>query len=103
MGIMSHLATSSRYSKIGYQNLRNNEEDERRISTSSSSPILPKPDIKEFEEESPSDSTVGGITFDTSGLETYYRPVEGYEGAHRYDPEYQWHPADERNVVRKVR
>jgi len=42
-------------------------------------------------------------TFQTDGLETFYEPVEGYEGAHRYDPEYTWSAADEEKVVRKVR
>ena len=31
-----------------------------------------------------------------------YRPIESYEGLHRYDPEFEWTPEEERKVVRKV-
>ena len=36
-------------------------------------------------------------------FEQFYKPVEEYEGRHRYDPHFHWKPADERQVVRKVR
>jgi hypothetical protein len=42
-------------------------------------------------------------TFASSGLETYYKPIETYEGFHRYDPEFAWEPEEERRLVRKVR
>lgn len=45
--------------------------------------------------------TPGGA-FETAGLETYYGPIESYEGKHRYDPDYKWTPEDEKKVVRKV-
>jgi hypothetical protein len=41
-------------------------------------------------------------TFETESLESYYKPIDTYEGRHRYDPEFQWTPAEERRVVRKV-
>lgn len=62
------------------------------------SPILPKSEPEDIEGQ-----TAGTFTaFDTSGLETHYKPIDAYEGAHRYDPEYTWNPADEKKVVRKV-
>lgn len=36
-------------------------------------------------------------------LASFYKPVESYEGRHRFDPHFQWEPAAEKKVVRKVR
>jgi hypothetical protein len=45
-----------------------------------------------------------GETFVTKGLRhDAYRPVDTYEGLHRYDPEFEWEHEEERKVVRKVR
>jgi hypothetical protein len=42
--------------------------------------------------------------FDTdSNLEEHYKPIESYEGYHRYDPKYTWSWADEKKIIRKVR
>ncbi|KAK5116078.1 hypothetical protein LTR85_009360 [Meristemomyces frigidus] len=46
--------------------------------------------------------TEGRVTFDTDSLEEYYKPIDSYEGIHRYDPEFQWTPAEEKKVVRKI-
>jgi len=44
-----------------------------------------------------------GTTFATHGLkQDNYRPVDTYEGLHRYDPDFEWEPKEERKVVRKV-
>jgi hypothetical protein len=48
--------------------------------------------------------TKAGTTFISSGVdEEPYKPIAKYEGIHRYDPEYEWEPTEERKVVRKVR
>ena len=45
----------------------------------------------------------GAVTFASAGLEAQkYRPVDTYEGIHRYDPDFEWEPEEERRVVRKV-
>lgn len=44
-----------------------------------------------------------GGTFASSELDEFWRPVDNYEGLHRYDPKFDWEPTDERKVVRKVR
>jgi hypothetical protein len=45
-----------------------------------------------------------GTTWAATGLESnHYRPVDTYEGLHRYDPDFDWEPEEERKVVRKVR
>lgn len=44
-----------------------------------------------------------GATFATRGLrQENYRPVDSYEGLHRYDPDFEWEPEEERKVIRKV-
>lgn len=43
-----------------------------------------------------------GVTFDTAGLDDYYKPMDQYEGLHRFDPKFEWEPSEERKVVRKV-
>lgn len=93
---MSH----HRPTKFKYEALDDDDHSPRN-STSSDSPILPKRDVQEFEEDD--SALTDGITFDTAGLETFYEPVDGYEGAHRYDPQYRWTKKDEQLVVRKVR
>jgi hypothetical protein len=44
-----------------------------------------------------------GVTFASRGLrQDNYKPVDSYEGLHRYDPDFEWEPEEERKVVRKV-
>lgn len=43
-----------------------------------------------------------GVTFDNAGLESHYKPIAKYEGLHRYDPDFDWEPEEERRIVRKV-
>jgi hypothetical protein len=92
---MSHQRTGTASAfKVGYFELKDKEDDPR-SSIDSSSPIFPKQPGDE-------DSDVPTATLDTDGLETFYTPVDGYEGAHRYDPAYTWDPEDEKAVVWKV-
>jgi hypothetical protein len=45
-----------------------------------------------------------GTAWAAQGLKTdRYRPVDSYEGIHRYDPEFEWKPEEEKRIVRKVR
>jgi hypothetical protein len=91
---MSHRKAGGPATKAKYIELKDQEDDPRR-SINSNSPILPKTS-EDFDEQIPP------TTLDTDGLENYYKPIDGYEGAHRFDPEYTWDPIDERKVVRKV-
>ena len=43
-----------------------------------------------------------GKTFESGSLESFYKPIDSYEGRHRYDPSFEWEPQEERRVVRKV-
>ena len=40
--------------------------------------------------------------FDASGVEQFYKPIDTYEGIHRYDPDFQWDAKEEKRVVRKL-
>lgn len=46
--------------------------------------------------------TAGKTFEDSDSLETFYKPIESYEGRHRYDPDFRWEPEEEKAVVRKV-
>ncbi|KAF3048133.1 hypothetical protein E8E12_010666 [Didymella heteroderae] len=44
-----------------------------------------------------------GTTWATTGLKnSHYRPVDTYEGLHRYDPDFEWEHEEERKIVRKI-
>ncbi|KAF2639118.1 MFS general substrate transporter [Massarina eburnea CBS 473.64] len=44
-----------------------------------------------------------GAAFATGGLKAgLYEPIDSYEGKHRYDPNFDWEPEEERRVVRKI-
>ncbi|KAJ5798089.1 uncharacterized protein N7503_007385 [Penicillium pulvis] len=40
--------------------------------------------------------------FDTTEDPRYYKPIESYEGYHRWDPEFEWTEDEEKAVVRKI-
>lgn len=44
----------------------------------------------------------GKKTFETESLESFYKPIASYEGAHRFDPAFEWEAKEERRLVRKV-
>jgi hypothetical protein len=109
---MSLQGTKASRSKVGYIQLSEQPHEDRDSSSirirassnnSSSSPLI-SPDSKRnddnFDDED--EASLKPSTFQTDGLETFYKPIEGYEGAHRYDPEYTWSSAEEGKVVRKV-
>lgn len=41
-------------------------------------------------------------TFQVDSLRFSYRPVDSYEGLHRFDPDFEWHLQEEKEVVRRV-
>lgn len=40
--------------------------------------------------------------FDTTEDPELYKPITSYEGAHRWDPNFEWTEKDEKDIVRKV-
>lgn len=43
----------------------------------------------------------GGV-FATGGKIDAYKPIDEYEGAHRYDPHFEWTQKEETSLVRRV-
>lgn len=41
-------------------------------------------------------------TFERFGKASYHQPIERYEGSHRYNPQFEWEPKEEKKLVRKV-
>lgn len=41
-------------------------------------------------------------TFDATEGHHFYRPIDSYEGIHRWDPEFKWTQEEEKRIVRKV-
>ena len=41
-------------------------------------------------------------TFSNAADDDFYRPIDSYEGVHRYDPKFSWDAADEKKLVRKL-
>lgn len=56
----------------------------------------------DIENSSGDESTNKGTVFDDHAAAEFYRPVEKYEGKHRFDPTATWTPEEERNLVRRV-
>lgn len=59
--------------------------------------------------ESSSSSTYDGprakqtdCAFDTTEDPRFYKPIPEYEGAHRWDPDFEWTEQEETSIVRKV-
>lgn len=40
--------------------------------------------------------------FDQSEDPRYYKPIDSYEGLHRWDPDFEWEEWEETRLVRKV-
>ncbi|KAI7687651.1 MFS general substrate transporter, partial [Hortaea werneckii] len=47
-------------------------------------------------------SEVCRAAFDDGSLAAFYKPIDTYEGRHRYDPNFEWEPAEEKRLVRKI-
>lgn len=41
-------------------------------------------------------------TFEMTEDVSFYKPIDTYEGVHRWDPEFEWSPEEEKKIVRKV-
>ena len=52
----------------------------------------------------PDELAKDGVVTDVAepGIENYYKPIEEYEGRHRYDPKARWTEAEEKALIRRV-
>jgi hypothetical protein len=79
-----------------------------RSSPTTVTPIAVVPDVPKSDYSSANASETElqpkGAAFSGAGLKAkFYKPIDRYEGKHRYDPDFVWEPEEERKVVRKVR
>ncbi|KAI9708651.1 MAG: hypothetical protein M1820_003869 [Bogoriella megaspora] len=44
----------------------------------------------------------GDTTFASRDLRNYSKPIDSYEGRHRWDPEFEWDEKEEKRLVRKI-
>lgn len=44
----------------------------------------------------------GRLVWETDDAKEIYKPIEGYEGSHRFDPSFQWDPEEEKRLVKVV-
>lgn len=45
---------------------------------------------------------IGECAFDAVEDPRYYRPIDSYEGIHRWDPDFEWTDTEEKRIIRKV-
>lgn len=45
---------------------------------------------------------LGRSVWETEEAKELYKPIEGYEGAHRFDPSFKWTAEEENALIRKV-
>jgi hypothetical protein len=45
---------------------------------------------------------LGHHVWETEETKEIYKPIAGYEGAHRFDPSFKWSPQEEKVLVRTV-
>jgi hypothetical protein len=57
----------------------------------------------EIKLEQPGTENLGRHVYETEDTKEIYKPIEGYEGAHRFDPNFTWDPEEEKRLVRTVR
>ena len=42
------------------------------------------------------------VVFDATEDIRHYKPIDTYEGIHRWDPDFEWEEEEEKKIVRKV-
>jgi hypothetical protein len=48
------------------------------------------------------DDPAGHNVWQSEDSKELYKPIEGYEGAHRFDPSFEWEEEEERRLVKIV-
>jgi hypothetical protein len=44
-----------------------------------------------------------GAAFEMTEDVRYYKPIDSYEGIHRWDPDFEWEESEEKKIIRKVK
>ena len=79
-------------------------EDEKTVQISASLKVSPGTSIGDDSdrERQQSHSNKAEGTFEGADSHHLFRPIDSYEGLHRWDPDFQWTEQEEKKVVRKV-
>ncbi|KAB8222030.1 major facilitator superfamily domain-containing protein [Aspergillus novoparasiticus] len=69
--------------------------DSKQVSAGSSSETLPVAAPKRVKD-------ISEGAFDTTEDPRYYKPIDDYEGIHRWDPDFEWGEQEEKKLIRKI-
>ncbi|KAJ5528374.1 hypothetical protein N7513_012533 [Penicillium frequentans] len=76
--------------------------DQKTAQVSASQKDSPGASILESDQESQQAQGYDNGTFQVKEGHEYYRPIDSYEGMHRWDPGFEWTEEEEKNIVRKI-
>ncbi|KAB8258388.1 major facilitator superfamily domain-containing protein [Aspergillus pseudonomiae] len=76
-------------------NVKPVKDDSKQVSAGSSSETLPVAAPKRVKD-------ISEGAFDTSEDPRYYKPIDDYEGIHRWDPDFEWGEQEEKKLIRKI-
>ncbi|KAE8321543.1 major facilitator superfamily domain-containing protein [Aspergillus sergii] len=71
------------------------KDDSKQVSAGSSSETLPVAAPKRVKD-------ISEGAFDTTEDPRYYKPIDDYEGIHRWDPDFEWGEQEEKKLIRKI-
>ncbi|KAE8360497.1 major facilitator superfamily domain-containing protein [Aspergillus caelatus] len=71
------------------------KDDSKQVSAGSSSETLPVAAPKRVRD-------ISEGAFDTTEDPRYYKPIDDYEGIHRWDPDFEWEEQEEKKLIRKI-
>ncbi|PIG69043.1 transporter [Aspergillus arachidicola] len=71
------------------------KDDSKQVSAGSSSETLPTAAPKRVKD-------ISEGAFDTTEDPRYYKPIDDYEGIHRWDPDFEWGEQEEKRLIRKI-
>ncbi|KAE8132456.1 major facilitator superfamily domain-containing protein [Aspergillus pseudotamarii] len=71
------------------------KDDSKQVSAGSSSETLPVAAPNRVRD-------ISEGAFDTTEDPRYYKPIDDYEGIHRWDPDFEWEEQEEKKLIRKI-
>ncbi|RAQ68940.1 transporter [Aspergillus flavus] len=71
------------------------KDDSKQVSAGSSSETLPVAAPKRVKD-------ISEGAFDTTEDPRFYKPIDDYEGIHRWDPDFEWGEQEEKKLIRKI-
>jgi hypothetical protein len=74
--------------------------DQSFVSVNSGYP--PSSSVSSSDTNLPADTKPTNHVWETEESKEIYKPIEGYEGSHRFDPSFKWDPEEEKRLVKTV-